>query len=314
MRMNNVRCLFALASAMLVMAANADKAGPFVSPHSTMYVPIDGNKFLSKPAPLSEYPLLKETERNYLVLVGVGSNATIGMIAKNDRMMNPTANVGVDTVQLRTLANVQMFAGFVPLEPSKRYKVVSEDANTYRVLFTYRDYSREVDIPKTNAAIVAEVDKTKSGNAPTAKGTLPQPSDRQDITLLNKTVYKGCKVTRVEPDGITVNHASGVAKVLFVSLPKDLQDKYGYDPTNAVAYSERVRQLQQQYAQQEIVRKQQQQEQLQAQQQAAAAAAESEREARLERREIQRQHDVENAIIYGPNKDPSHYGGYIGGQ
>jgi hypothetical protein len=55
----------------------------------------------------------------------------------------------------------------------------------------------------------------------------------EDITTLKGETFKKATVTRVEPDGITVTHAAGVAKIPFSDLPKEWQEKYGYDPQKA---------------------------------------------------------------------------------
>jgi hypothetical protein len=38
-------------------------------------------------------------------------------------------------------------------------------------------------------------------------------------------------VSRVEPDGIVVKTKSGISKVYFVELPKEVQQRFGYDAT-----------------------------------------------------------------------------------
>ena len=58
-----------------------------------------------------------------------------------------------------------------------------------------------------------------------------------DFTLVNGKQYKGVTVENVEPDGITVMTDSGIEKLYFVWLPKDVQQKYHYDAQQATAYS-----------------------------------------------------------------------------
>jgi hypothetical protein len=45
--------------------------------------------------------------------------------------------------------------------------------------------------------------------------------------------YKGCKLVKVEADGITISHNLGIAKLLFTQLPPDMRKAYGYDPDAA---------------------------------------------------------------------------------
>lgn len=50
------------------------------------------------------------------------------------------------------------------------------------------------------------------------------------ITTRKGTTYENIKVTRVDPDGITIRHPGGIVKLFFPELTKEDQDKYGYDP------------------------------------------------------------------------------------
>ena len=43
--------------------------------------------------------------------------------------------------------------------------------------------------------------------------------------------------TRVEPDGIVVKTKSGITKLYFTELPKDVQQRFNYNPQGAAAYS-----------------------------------------------------------------------------
>ena len=52
------------------------------------------------------------------------------------------------------------------------------------------------------------------------------------VTTLNGKTFQNCQLLRVETDGITFNHSSGIAKVLFPLLAPDVQKKFGYDPHN----------------------------------------------------------------------------------
>jgi hypothetical protein len=59
----------------------------------------------------------------------------------------------------------------------------------------------------------------------------------EDFKTLNGKEYKDATVSRVEPDGIVLTSKSGVSKVYFTDLPKDVQVRFGYDPEKATAYS-----------------------------------------------------------------------------
>jgi hypothetical protein len=59
----------------------------------------------------------------------------------------------------------------------------------------------------------------------------------EDFKTLAGKEYKDATVTRVEPDGIVLTTKAGVSKVYFTELPKDVQDRYGYDTQRAGDYS-----------------------------------------------------------------------------
>src|SRR4249920_3873341 len=49
-----------------------------------------------------------------------------------------------------------------------------------------------------------------------------------DFKLVSGKEYKNATVTRVEPDGIVLKTKSGISKVYFVELPKDVQERFHY--------------------------------------------------------------------------------------
>ncbi len=58
-----------------------------------------------------------------------------------------------------------------------------------------------------------------------------------DFKTLNGKEYKDATVSRVEPDGIVLKTKSGVIKVYFTELPKDVQERFHYDSEKAASYS-----------------------------------------------------------------------------
>ncbi len=58
-----------------------------------------------------------------------------------------------------------------------------------------------------------------------------------DFKLVDGKEYKSVTVTRIEPDGIVLRMKSGIAKVYFVELPKDVQERFHYNAAVAAAYS-----------------------------------------------------------------------------
>ena len=59
----------------------------------------------------------------------------------------------------------------------------------------------------------------------------------EDFKTLNGKEYKDATITRVEPDGIVVKTKSGITKVYFAELPKEIQERFHYDPQKASAHS-----------------------------------------------------------------------------
>ena len=59
-----------------------------------------------------------------------------------------------------------------------------------------------------------------------------------DFKTLNGKEYKNFTVTRQEPDGIIIKNAKAglMLKLYFAELPKEIQERFGYDQAKAVAY------------------------------------------------------------------------------
>jgi type II secretory pathway pseudopilin PulG len=54
-----------------------------------------------------------------------------------------------------------------------------------------------------------------------------------DFKTTNGKEYKNATVSRVEPDGIVLKTKSGVTKLYFGELPKEVQERFRYDPAQA---------------------------------------------------------------------------------
>jgi hypothetical protein len=59
----------------------------------------------------------------------------------------------------------------------------------------------------------------------------------EDFKTANGKEYKDATVTRIDPDGVVVKTKSGITKVYFTELPKDVQEHFHYDSEKAAAYS-----------------------------------------------------------------------------
>jgi hypothetical protein len=58
-----------------------------------------------------------------------------------------------------------------------------------------------------------------------------------DFKTIDGKEYKNVKVSRVEPDGIVLITKSGISKVYFTELPKEVQERFHYDAAKGQAYS-----------------------------------------------------------------------------
>jgi len=58
-----------------------------------------------------------------------------------------------------------------------------------------------------------------------------------DFKTIDGKEYKNVKVKRVEPDGIVLITKSGISKLYFTELPKEVQERFHYNPANATAQS-----------------------------------------------------------------------------
>ena len=50
----------------------------------------------------------------------------------------------------------------------------------------------------------------------------------EDFKTINGKEYKDATITRVESDGIMLRTKTGISKVYFIELPKDVQERFHY--------------------------------------------------------------------------------------
>ena len=53
----------------------------------------------------------------------------------------------------------------------------------------------------------------------------------EDFKTINGKVYKDATISRVEADGIVLRTKTGVSKVYFIELPKDVQERFHPRPS-----------------------------------------------------------------------------------
>jgi hypothetical protein len=57
----------------------------------------------------------------------------------------------------------------------------------------------------------------------------------EDFKTTNGKEYKDATITRVEGDGIVIRTKTGISKLYFVELPKDVQEKFHYGQATPIA-------------------------------------------------------------------------------
>src|SRR6266496_1443181 len=100
---------------------------------------------------------------------------------------------------------------------------------------------------------------------------LPAIVFADDFKTVNGKEYKNAKVSRVEPDGIVLITKSGISKVYFTELPKEVQERFHYDPAQAAQFNAAQQET---FTQQNAATAQQQQQQEQQQQEQQRRAEE----------------------------------------
>jgi hypothetical protein len=59
----------------------------------------------------------------------------------------------------------------------------------------------------------------------------------EDFKSVSGKEYKNATVTRVEPDGIVLKNKSGITKVYFTELPKDVQKRFQHDSAQGAHFT-----------------------------------------------------------------------------
>jgi len=76
----------------------------------------------------------------------------------------------------------------------------------------------------------------------------------EDFRTINGKEYKDAAISRVESDGIVLRTKSGISKVYFTELPKDVQERFHYNPAKATPVQREREQIPQKRAQQDARR------------------------------------------------------------
>jgi hypothetical protein len=57
----------------------------------------------------------------------------------------------------------------------------------------------------------------------------------EDFKTINGKIYKDATISRVEADGIVLTTKTGISKVYFIELPKDVRERFLPSPAKTVA-------------------------------------------------------------------------------
>jgi hypothetical protein len=57
----------------------------------------------------------------------------------------------------------------------------------------------------------------------------------EDFKTINGKIYKNATIRPVEADGIVLRTKTGISKVYFIELPKDVQERFNPSPAKTVA-------------------------------------------------------------------------------
>jgi hypothetical protein len=67
----------------------------------------------------------------------------------------------------------------------------------------------------------------------------------EDFKTTNGKEYKDATITRVEGDGIVIRTKTGISKVYFTELPKDVQQRFHYGQATPIAQREPIKETKQ---------------------------------------------------------------------
>lgn len=100
-------------------------------------------------------------------------------------------------------------------------------------------------------AVAADTNLAPQETSSTNAAATTNKTNALTITTTRGVTYKNCKIRRVEPDGISISHSSGIAKIPFGELPREYATQYGYDPQKAGQYARDMAQRRAEFAEEQ---------------------------------------------------------------
>ena len=126
-------------------------------------------------------------------------------------------------------------SGILAIVPGTAVRVLSQNGDMFHVT----DGTVNFDVTKDKLTNDVNRAALLSGrDLATEEAIADQMGGRSnEFKTISGQVYKEASVNRVEPDGIVLATNSGVSKVYFTELPRDLQERFHYDPDAAREFS-----------------------------------------------------------------------------
>jgi len=114
------------------------------------------------------------------------------------------------------------------------------DAQSKITDLTAQIQAAQSELAETKQTVQAlQAEKAKAAAAAATPAAPPPPTNSLGtITTQDGKTFQNCLLLKVEADGIVVNHSEGITKMLYRSLPAEMQKKFGYDPLQGTPLTE----------------------------------------------------------------------------
>lgn len=187
---------------------------------------------------LSTHPLIHESARGYtIVFKDQTGRQTVAFIPSRDNLGNPTAETSSRDLKVRGQANAILQPGYIPLMANKTYPIIERSNGLAKVRFSHNDFTQDVWVSSDSILSPPPQDQIQSiPNTATAPATASAVSKEPALVTIKGVSYRNYTISRVEPDGVVIQHSAGVTKVLFADLSEADQKRFNYDPAKATAF------------------------------------------------------------------------------
>ena len=126
-------------------------------------------------------------------------------------------------------------SGIIAIVPGTAVRVLSQKGSTFHVTDGKVNFDVSADRLTNDLNRAALLSGNDLITQETLARQMVEPHDQFRTT--SGKVYENATVNRVEPDGIVLVTNSGISKVYFTELPRDVQERFHYDPEAAADYA-----------------------------------------------------------------------------